>query len=68
MTDIIWTLILIWLFFRLTSLFTGRIKTQSDMEERAPERSNSNRDESLRRALRKRIDKEGDYVDYEELK
>ena len=71
MRDIIWTIIVIWLVFRIVSLFryAGRNAGQhaaagspaSDLNPARPQKD-------LQSAMRRRMNQEGEYVDFEEVK
>jgi hypothetical protein len=68
MTDIIWTIIVIWLFFRLFQFI--RIPASAPRRQNIiPRNEDRNRSENdLKKALKKRLNHEGDYIDFEELK
>jgi thiosulfate reductase cytochrome b subunit len=64
MRDIIWTLIIIWLLYRLVDLFKNSRKKEVVSNEDQPEK-NSRRD--IDSAIQKHVNNEGEYVDFEEI-
>ena len=67
MRDVIWTIIIVWLVYRLVDFFraAGRKETVSNSE---PQRENAANQEQIRSAVKKSADREGDYIDFEEIK
>ncbi|MCA0431526.1 MAG: DUF4834 family protein [Bacteroidetes bacterium] len=71
MRDIIWTVIIVWLIYKLITIFksveNNKQKVYSSQNNTSatqnPYKKNSNAN-----AIKKGVDKEGDYVDYEEIK
>lgn len=72
MRDLIWTLIVIWLVYKLVAIFKTNNKTNNSefFEENRTRRStnNSSTKKDLKGALNKHLNNEGEYVDYEEVK
>jgi hypothetical protein len=66
MIDILWTLIILWLVFRVASVFTTSKKTVQHTERMDTQQNTP--DDRLKKALNKKLDREGEYVDYEEVK
>lgn len=77
MRDIIWTIIIIWLVYKMLEVFRSfsSKKTQSGNTNQhytntAQNKTNSatTSDENIKGAIRKHLNKEGEYVDFEEIK
>lgn len=80
MRDIVWTLIIVWLIYRLVAMFksaspkkvafgqqNNSFESQNtNSSNTANTHSHSNTD--IKKAVKKSADKEGEYVDYEEIK
>ena len=71
MRDVIWTLIGIWLIYKVIDLFKGLNTKKSTVEnqnnqQRRSDTSTTKKD--LHSALKKHMNKEGEYVDFEEIK
>jgi hypothetical protein len=67
MRDLIWTIILIWLAYRIFSAFQSfSTKKEKDTTVSNPANSGT-RDEKIKSAAEKSLNTEGEYVDYEEL-
>lgn len=59
--DVIWTLIVVWLVYKITGWFrtsTAQQKTNSNTHRQSPPHSGA----------KNRFDNEGEYVDFEEMK
>jgi hypothetical protein len=72
MRDLIWTLILVWVVYRLFTAFrlTSRKTENRASSENAgtgTENAGYKDDASKRTALRRHLNKEGEYVDFEEI-
>ncbi len=71
MRDIIWTIIVVWLILKVISIFksfSNRTQQPSSSQE---QQQNFNPDKSpkdLESAIRNRMNKEGEYVEFEEIK
>jgi len=68
MRDVIWTIIIIWLLFRVADLLKSWSKKSAKdpgLKTHGPE--NPPR-KDLKEALRRHLNKEGEYVDYEDLR
>ncbi|MBL7901510.1 MAG: hypothetical protein JNK73_05895 [Bacteroidia bacterium] len=68
MRDFIWTLIIIWTIYQLSALFRNRKKTGPARTAPPPSDSYNAAEEQAKTRLRKASDREGEYVDFEELK
>ena len=77
MRDIIWTLIIVWLIYKLVDIFRSSSKksfagNNSDTQTNQNQTYNSNTSftakKDTKEAIQKSADKEGDYVDFEEIK
>jgi len=68
MRDFIWTLIIIWTIYQLSSLFRTRKKTRSPDSSHKPQQSEYSGDNKETNTKRKVGDREGEYVDFEEIK
>lgn len=74
MRDVIWTIIVIWLLVRLVNLFkSSKGNKQYETGNRQYETSNeqaasSHSEKEIKNAVRKGINEEGEYVDFEEIK
>jgi hypothetical protein len=69
MRDLIWTVIIIWLIFRIADMFKSsfaRQKVRSSENKPHPIRKPGEND--LKKAVRDHVNREGEYVDFEELK
>ena len=76
MRDIIWTIIVIWLIYRLVDVFKvvseKRSFTDKHNENYDQQTSHyktaSHTKEDIKSAVKKHVNNEGEYVDFEELK
>jgi hypothetical protein len=77
MKDIIWTLIVVWLIYRLVDVFRAATakrtsSTRSENQQNNPQyttrQTTSNHDADIKNAVRKHLNNEGEYVDFEEVK
>ncbi len=74
MKDIIWTLIIIWLIYKVVDVF--RISSRKIQEEQKASgdlhfstKENKNpKDKDIKSAVQKHLNNEGEYVDFEEVK
>ncbi len=73
MRDIIWTIVVIWLVYKLADMFKliGAKKApiqnqQHNNNQTANQKPHSERD--IKSAIQKHLNKEGEYVDFEEVK
>jgi hypothetical protein len=74
MRDVIWTIIAVWLIYKLVEVFkAGKSRdgqptaSNSKTSYTAHNESASRRDE-MKSAARKHVNNEGEYVDFEEIK
>lgn len=77
MRDIIWTLIIVWLIYKLVDIFKGSAKksfagnnsnTQNNQSNTYNSGANYTAKKDTKEAIQKSADKEGDYIDFEEIK
>ena len=68
MRDFIWTLIIIWTVYQLSAIFRNRKKTDPVQSAPPPSSPNYAGEQAAKTRLRKASDREGEYVDFEELK
>ena len=75
MRDIIWTLIVIWLIYKLVDIFKGSGKksyvnnqnNNSNTSQKA-DSTNFSMNKNHKDVIQKSTDKEGDYIDFEGIK
>jgi hypothetical protein len=76
MRDIIWTLIIVWLIYKVIDLFkinAGK-KNFADHQDEQFQRqnsagnTNSSPEKDLKNAVKKHLNNEGEYIDFEEVK
>ena len=75
MRDIIWTLIVVWLVYKLVDIFKSSPKksyannsSNPNTNYQSQDRTNFSSKKDTKEAIQKSADKEGDYVDFEEIK
>jgi hypothetical protein len=74
MRDIIWTLIIVWLVYRLVDVFRSIQAKRSASESRNFDHNPSGSSNTsapkrdIKTAVQKHLNKEGEYVDFEEVK
>jgi len=78
MRDIIWTLIIVWLIYKLVDIFKGSSKKSSFAGNNSTAQNGQNQSyqsntayaskKDSKEAIQKSADKEGDYIDFEEIK
>jgi hypothetical protein len=72
MRDIIWTLIVVWLIYKIVNIFRiNSTKNAYSQNKQANPSSNNHKateDKDIKEAIRKHVNKEGEYVDFEEIK
>lgn len=75
MRDVIWTIIIIWVIYKIIDMFRANSQKKSFayQKERTQAYSHSgdtqnNNKKDIKSAIHKSADKEGEYVDYEEIK
>jgi hypothetical protein len=75
MKDIIWTLIVIWLVYKIVDIFrTSSVKrntntySQGNEEPTGTTHKTARADQDLKEAVKKHLNNEGEYVDFEEVK
>jgi hypothetical protein len=74
MRDIIWTLIIVWLVYRLVDVFRSIQAKRSATENRqfdhnqASAGTTSTPKRDIKTAVQKHLNNEGEYVDFEEVK
>lgn len=69
MRDIIWTIIVIWLIYKLIDVFKAISVKKAPVRSHAqPAQPLHHSKKDLQKAMRNHLDKDGEYVDFEELK
>jgi hypothetical protein len=74
MRDIIWTFIIVWVVYKLMEIFRGAGSKKNYSFGQESQRENHGRDDrapqrkDVKSAIQKRAEKEGEYVDFEEIK
>lgn len=76
MRDIIWTLIVVWLIYKLVDIFRGSTKksfannsgNQNAQNDQHTTTTNFSAKKDPKEVIQKSADKEGEYVDFEEIK
>lgn len=76
MKDIIWTLIIVWLIYKIVELFKmatvkrSYINNQTQHKQNNPqtEKAANPTNKDIKDAIRRHINKAGEYVDFEEIK
>lgn len=73
MRDLIWTLIVIWLVYRVVNVFKNTSTKGQQFNSSDNTSSNSYTQTTVNKkdvdhAIKKGVNKEGEYVDYEEIK
>jgi hypothetical protein len=68
MRDFIWTLIIIWTIYQLSSLFRNRKKTAPSGPDKPFVSDQEPSEQDAKTTLRKARDSEGEYIDFEEVK
>ncbi len=68
MRDFIWTLIIIWTIYQLSSFFRNRKKKTNTVPSQRSSSHQNSTDETAKVRMRKAGDQEGEYVDFEEIK
>ncbi|MBA2611712.1 MAG: DUF4834 family protein [Bacteroidetes bacterium] len=76
MRDVIWTLIVVWLIYKLVDIFKSSPKksyvnnsaNQNMQDDQTNTSANFTAKKVPKEAIQKSADKEGDYVDFEEIK
>lgn len=67
--DLIWTLIIVWLVYKLIDVFRASSSKKQTVYSQTGSNSKSNQAKpNKHNAIKKGADKEGDYVDFEEIK
>ena len=76
MKDIIWTLIVVWLIYKIVELFKAATVKRSYVNNQTQHSKNSSQDKKggshtnrdMKDAIRRHVNKTGEYVDFEEIK
>jgi hypothetical protein len=73
--DIFWTVIIVWLIYKIVDIFRGAGQKKKYAYGQHNETSDNTTNQStnltrkdVKSAVQKRADKEGEYVDFEEMK
>lgn len=70
MRDVIWTIILIWLIYKLIDIVRALNTSRNAIKETVNEHTSQpkhNKNDTIREAVNRHIDKTGEYVDFEEM-
>lgn len=72
MRDIIWTLIIVWLIYKVIDIFRAipakKLSDRQDQDGNTSGHTFSTPERDLKSAAKKRANNEGEYVDFEEIK
>ncbi|MDO8998348.1 MAG: hypothetical protein Q7W45_01185 [Bacteroidota bacterium] len=72
MKDVIWTLIIVWLIYKLVDIFKSSPKksfvNNNNQSNTTESKVNFSTKKDSKDIVQKSADKEGDYVDFEEIK
>lgn len=73
MRDVIWTIIVIWVIYKLIDIFRSASQRKSFAHEQTAHNNNERQQtntskKDIRSAIHKSAEKEGEYIDYEEVK
>ena len=73
MRDLIWTLIVVWLIYRIVEIFRYNSAKKSFNTDNRQAQSNtihntSRPEKDIRKAIKKHLNNEGEYIDFEEVK
>jgi hypothetical protein len=73
MRDVFWTIIVIWLIYQLVNIFKGagqKKKYVYNNSQAGTDKSSTQPSikKDVKSAIKKHADKEGEYIDYEEIK
>ena len=75
MRDLIWTLIVVWLIMRVIDFYRASVSrkatsqsTGSTYQSRSNQSTSPQNPEKLKKAVREHVNREGEYVDFEEVK
>lgn len=76
MRDIIWTLIVIWLVYKVVAVFKTASSKKSTSsgnhdnfnEDQTSNNKSSGTEKDIKAAVKKHVNNEGEYVDFEEVK
>ena len=70
MRDLIWTIIAIWLLYKIVDVFKNFSKQKSNPPGRTRHDASGQQtpsDQDMKSALKKHLNKEGEYIDFEEI-
>jgi len=70
MRDLIWTLIIIWVVYKIVDVFRGinQKKNLAYEQERSENVNSAASKKDLKSGMQKMAEKDGEYIDYEEVK
>lgn len=76
MRDIIWTIIVVWLVYKVVDVFkssaakhaSANTHTYSSSEQSQSSHGPSHSEKDIKEAVKKHLNKEGEYVDFEDVK
>ncbi|WP_317900002.1 hypothetical protein [Aurantibacillus circumpalustris] len=71
MRDFIWTLIIVWLIYKIVDIFKSSSAKRSFNNSQTENKTNvhsSPKEKDIKNAVKKHLNNEGEYVDFEEVK
>lgn len=68
MRDVIWTAIVIWLIYKIVSIFRNQSSKKNPFRNEETDQTIHPHDQEIKEAIRRHVNKEGEYVDFEEIK
>lgn len=76
MRDVIWTIIVIWLIYQIVTIFKNYGKVKNNLHQSKSQTGTKNNftadisdtKKDVKSALKKHADKDGEYIDYEDVK
>lgn len=74
MRDIVWTLIVIWLVYKVVAIFKGNSSQKSKLnnsnfdQDTSFDNPKSSKEQKVNSAVKKHLNNEGEYIDFEEMK
>jgi hypothetical protein len=77
MRDIVWTLVIVWFIYRFVDMFKsaspkkvafGEDNNFFDSHTKTHTNTHTHSNKDIKKAVKKSTDKEGEYIDYEEIK
>ena len=68
MRDVIWTIIIIWLIYKVIDMFKSSHQKKAEGTKFSFQNQKNSNEKEARKSTSKHSDKEGEYVDFEEIK